>query len=153
MTVCPHCHYRHVIGLPSWDDCLTCAIITGDDDKVRALSDINPHLRFSRRIPKRQLQRAPGDDTPYSKSPSSEYPHSAGIDEYKKNGEHWPDGSEKVAFEYFNDFTYSPELRAQMREQVEFEYFSMTDDEWFIQPPPTKSKRKRRGSKAPTPAR
>lgn len=39
-------------------------------------------------------------------------------------------GDPQLSYECFNDFTYSPELRAKMREQVSLEIFSMPDDEW-----------------------
>lgn len=57
------------------------------------------------------------------------HPH-LGIDEAKRNGEHWPDGMELLPYGLFNDMDIPRETKARMQEQYELAVFTMPDDEW-----------------------
>jgi hypothetical protein len=48
-----------------------------------------------------------------------------GVEEAKRMDHH--EGDPQLGFECFNDFTYSPELRARLREQVNLEIYLMPE--------------------------
>ena len=119
--VCAQCRYRVALGYPAWDDCPTCS-------KVRTvLKDVPPYVPDYRllwfkpivkELPPPPPQPAVGEGTLYSKSPAYGDRHILGQQEWEYEGE----GDPQLAFECFNDFTYSPEYRTQMREQLNIEF-------------------------------
>ena len=129
--VCAQCRYRVLAGFEPWENCIVCS-------KVRTvLKDVPPYVPDYRllwrtpkvrELPPPSLQPAVGEERPYSKSPGNSYvgdQYTFGRQEWEYEGE----GDPQLAFECFNDFTYSPEYRTQMREQLNIEFDLMPEDD------------------------
>jgi hypothetical protein len=136
--VCARCRYRVLAGLAPWEDCPVCASVGYVFDKLPPyVPDYRKAWRTPRIVeyhekvyPYKLTWTKPQVWWPMRERWEENRSSLFGIEEFRRMGE-YPSEAHKLDYECFNDYTYSPELRAQMREQVALEIDSMPDDDWI----------------------
>lgn len=175
MTLCLSCSYRVKFGYLPWDKCISCRTLAEMEAGRHSLAGyIPPYKRRRQYVPpinkRRQWDYDPRphydpppelnpppkyDPRPKWKKPQVWWPmreraecEPLGIDEAKRQGEHWPDYAHELPYGLFNDVGLSYEARANAINQYEIAILSMPDDDWF--PPPRSNKRRGRPRKHTT---
>ena len=144
---CPRCSYRVKFGFAPWEDCDECRVHA----KIRAMLEAGTQeqpiqsITYQPRWRKPYVYEVPPSRYTWQKPriwwPMREraerfnYREALGVDEAKRQGEHWPDHSHELPYGLFEDMELSFEMRAKAREQYETAAFSMPDDDWVPDPP------------------
>ena len=134
--VCAKCRYRVALGYGPWDDCAVC-------NKVQTvLKDAPPYVPDYRPMWRTPVVREFGwaenlveeDEAKLRQKIAAEHRKAyEELDKWWKHlhsvrlGDYEGTGDPQLSFECFNDFTYSPELRTKLREQVNVEFSLMPD--------------------------
>ena len=120
--VCARCRYRVALGYGPWDDCPVCASVGYVFDKLPPyVPDYRPKWRtpvifeyHEKVYPYKHTWSKPRVWWPMRERLDQGYWPILGEPQWNYEGS----GDPQLSFECFSDFTYSPELRTQMREQV-----------------------------------
>ena len=131
--VCARCRYRVLCGLEPWADCPVCSSVGLELDALPPYEPPDEPPPYQPRWHKPYVHEVPPSRYTWRKPqvwwPMREQPYNfLGVDEAKREGR----GDTRLGFECFNDSTYSPELRTQMREQLNIAFDLMPDDDWWL---------------------